>query len=179
MIMGKTIQTLIIVLVLVATGLAYFILTQSNQNEILRATSISRKQSEISIPYQSRNPSALSQISSADRAVVFMLPYPKESSAERINFDNLTAKLARNVDILSINKCTPDVLIARVSLAKNFTIKNTDAVDHQISFANQILKVPKNGSLVIDSSKVFMNGRGKYRYSCDKSNLVGVFYVVQ
>ena len=188
--MGKTLQIVIVVLVAIAAGLVYFISTQSNENRIATIPSASPQESETSAPSsetQSPSPSSslsllptpqASPISAKDHKVILAFPDSKASGDERAAYNALVARLARDANTLLVSGCSPDPLVMHVSLAKDFTIRNTDSVKRRVFFQEPTMEIPPNGSVIIHPSKVFTHGPGNYGYFCDgSSDINGVFFV--
>ncbi len=169
---NKLLNLAILVLILNALLLGYFILKRANLDPDLLSFN------KIPIVSPTSAPTPVVVVADSERDVL-KFPGRKATGLDKSAYSALVQKYAKESDYLDIGKCNPTPLVIKVKVGNTIKLRNQDTSDHTLSLSSQkgfLVSAGETREIKID---FFPNGQGIYSYGCDASpKSVGVFLAV-
>ena len=164
---SKIFTSLSILLVITAVGLGYTIYQRQTSN-----------QPQTNVEQAFTPPPHTLPAPVVDEELVLDFPDPSAPKEEQRKHYDLVSQLAENVDEIDISNCRPSPLVARIKNKDPITLKNSDQVEHSVSFNQEqtlVISAAAKESIIVN----FEFGPGVYGYTCDaKGKPVGVLLVI-
>ena len=183
-------NVVLVMLVLVALVLSYFLYQRMKQTDTTTANNPAPKgtptqtapKPTIGGQAQGNNPSGTptNRPLSEDERAVLNYPSPNVTPEAWTKYLGLVQKIAVETDTLTIGKgCSVSPIVLKTKLGKKVTLKNTDGVSHSIGLSpKRFFEIPANATF--DMPVDFDGKASIYAYGCDKSPTVsGMLWVVE
>lgn len=180
---SKVGSVILVILVLVALALSYFLYQRVNNTGTPSAEytpTQNNNSPSVTTPNNNTTGQPNTQQLSADERAVLQYPSPDVTPEAWNAYLTLVAKVAVETNVLTIGQnCSVSPVVLRTR-SKEVTLKNTDSVAHTIAFTSPFFSgtIPPNGSLKMPVD--FKGQLGLYGYGCDGSaQAVGLMDVVE
>ena len=166
-------KTLIGILVLAAVGLGAFVLFQnkplSGSGAPVQDTTATPADSAGQGAVQSGTTTVVTTLPNLTPEQKKLLAPPSASAplAEQQAYADMVTKAAQVTTTLSLGaSCLPSPMVMSIRMGSTVTVKNTDSVDHTISFdSSHALNIPANSSKQLATD--FLKEEGIHGYGCD------------
>jgi hypothetical protein len=185
---GGFFEILLILLVIIAAVLGYFIYTKYNANQSPN-TSIDVSNDETNSTATTSNISVdgdaegevpitpyIDPQADKKKQVLVFPPQDASSDAQQKHSD-LVSELSVTSEVLDISSCDPVPVVLRVSPESKVKLTNYGATESTLYVGGKTFVVPADGSTEITISSDIGSTPGIYGYACNGRGLVGIFAV--